>query len=214
MGDDLSAAREQNQMALDELKAEAARLSELEKGLRDEADRLLTASGLGEIVRTEGYEAVGSYVMHTMTWRDLDFEREVESPDWRTHWQLGARLAELPWVWKLHCADVYRQPGTTEGGLYWGLRLSDPAGGPVWKVDLWTARPGEFAEGSPHRARWAGLLTDEARFHILAIKEAVCGLPEYRREMLSVHIYEAVLDGGVRGLEQFKRWWRERERSD
>ena len=55
-------------------------------------------------------------------------------------------------------------------------------------------------------------LTEEARVHILAIKEAVCGLPEYRRELLSVHIYEAVLDRGVRGIEQFKDWWRARSR--
>jgi hypothetical protein len=57
-------------------------------------------------------------------------------------------------------------------------------------------------------------LTDEARFHILAIKEVVCGLPEYRREMLSVHIYEAVLDSGVREIEEFKRWWRAREQQE
>jgi len=185
----------------------------IDETLRREADRVLTASGLGEIVRTEGFEAVGSYAMHTMTWRDLDFERGQDPPDWRRHWQLGARLAGLPWVWKLHCTDAYRQPDTTDCGLYWGLRLSDPAGGPVWKVDLWTARPEEFAKASPNRARWASLLTDEARLHILAIKEAVCNAPEYRRQMLSVHIYEAVLDSGVRGVGEFKRWWRARVQS-
>ena len=93
-----------------------------------------------------------------------------------------------------------------------GLRLSNPAGGPVWKVDLWTARAEEFARGNPNRARWAALLTEESRVHILAIKEAVCGQPEYRRELLSIHIYEAVLDRGVRGIEQFWDWWRARSR--
>ncbi|MCK4304793.1 MAG: hypothetical protein KAY24_11200 [Candidatus Eisenbacteria sp.] len=193
--------------------AEKARLLGLDESLRSEADRMLRLSGLGRVLRLEGFEAVGSYAMRTMTWRDLDFERVEDTPDWNRHWQLGARLAEINWVWKFSCTDAYRQPSGTDQGLYWGLRLSDPAGGPVWKVDLWTLGQEEFAKGSPNRARWANLLTDEARFHILAIKEVVCGLPEYRREMLSVHIYEAVLDSGVREIEEFKRWWRAREQS-
>ena len=72
-------------------------------------------------------------------------------------------------------------------------------------------RAEEFARGSPNRGRWMSRLTEEARTHILGIKEVVCGLPEYRREMLSVHIYEAVLDCGVCGIEEFKRWWRARK---
>lgn len=186
--------------------AEAARFLALDGSLRDEADRVLDMSGLGDVLRVEGFKAVGSYVMRTMTWRDLDFEREEKAPSWSRHWELGAKLAKLAWVWKLHCTDAYRQPGSEDRGLYWGLRLSDPAGGPVWKVDLWTARAEEFARASPNRVRWGGLLTEEARVRILAIKKAVCGLPEYRREILAVHIYEAALDHGVRGLEEFDRW--------
>jgi len=193
--------------------ANKTRLLALDQGLRTEADRLLSASGLGEIVLGERYETVGSYVMRTMTWRDLDFERAEEEPDWERHWALGTRLARLSWVWKLHCTDAYRQPGGMDQGLYWGLRLCDPAGGSVWKVDLWTARAEEFAKGSPNRARWAGLLTEEMRFHILAIKESICHRPEYRREMLSVHVYEAVLDDGVRTTADFMRWWQRREGS-
>ena len=192
--------------------AEAARLLALDERLRSEATQMLHRSGLGEILRQEGFAAVGSYTMCTMTWRDLDFERTEDEPDWDRHWALGARLAKISWVWRLSCTHGYRQPGSTDEGLYWGLRLSDPAGGPVWKADLWTARAAEFARGSPNRGRWAQLLTEEARVRILAIKEAVCGLPEYRHEMLSVHIYEAVLDGGVRGIEQFMDWWRARSR--
>lgn len=189
-------------------RAEAARLLRLDEALRREADRLLSASGLGDILRQHGFIPVGSYIMRTMTWRDLDFERTEEAPDWSRHWELGARLARIVGVWKLSCADAYRQPGSTDNGLYWGLRLSEPAGGSAWKVDLWTARAEEFARGSPNRDRWASLLAEDARLHILAIKEAVCGLPEYRHEMLSAHVYEAVLDCGVTGVGEFRRWWR------
>ena len=136
---------------------EATRLLQLDERLRGEAPRMLHMSGLGEILRQEGFAAVGSYTMRTMTWRDLDLERTEDEPSWNRHWELGARLANVSWVWKLNCTDAYRQPDGTDYGLYWGLRLSDPAGGPVWKVDLWTARAAELARGSPNRARWAAL---------------------------------------------------------
>jgi len=187
---------------------ETSRLLELDEKLRAEADDVLDASGLGEILQSEGFRAVGSYTMRTMTWRDLDFDRAEDPPDWNRHWSLGARLAKSSWVWKFSCAHAYRQPGSADHGLYWGLRLSDPAGGPTLKVDMWTARAEEFSLATPNRTRWDDLLTDDTRSHILAIKEAVCALPEYRRDILSVHIYEAVLDCGVRGVHNFKRWWR------
>ena len=186
---------------------EFSRLLELDEGLRAEAGAMLDASGLGEILQSEGFQSVGSYTMRTMTWRDLDFERPEDTPDWNRHWTLGARLAMSSWIWKFSCANAYRQPESVDQGLYWGLRLSNPAGGPTWKVDLWTARAEEFASATPNRSRWADLLTDETRSHILTIKESVCALPEYRRDILSVHIYEAVLDCGIRGVHDFKRWW-------
>lgn len=186
------------------------RLFQLDEELHAEADRILAGSGLGEIIWDEGFEPQGSYVMRTMTWRDLDFERNQASPDWASHWVLGERLAATGWPWRASCINAYREPDTREHGLYWGLRVLDPsvgAGAPVWKIDLWTGRAEEFAAQCPHRHRWQAGMTDDDRYHILKIKEAVCTLPEYRKTMLSVHVYEAVLDCGVRGVEEFMQWW-------
>jgi hypothetical protein len=129
--------------------AEKARLLGLDENLRSEADRMLRVSGLGKGLRLEGFEAAASYAMRTMTWRDLDFERVEDTPDWNRHWQLGARLAKINWVWKFSCTVAYRQPSGTDQGLYWGLRLSDPASSPVWKADLWTARARRVRQGQP-----------------------------------------------------------------
>jgi hypothetical protein len=52
-------------------------------------------------------------------------------------------------------------------------------------------------------------MTEEARAEIIALKEALCCTPEYRHAILSVHVYEAVLEHGVGGYEQFMDWWRE-----
>ena len=197
---------------------EAARLFALDGALRAEADEVLGKSGIGGILAEGGYELVGSYVMRTMTWRDLDFER-YEEPDWPRHWEVGTQLAETGWCARLLCIDVYREASPEaqpDFGLYWGIRVADPhrtqpapPGDPtVWKLDVWTARPEEFL-GRDERAAWASAMTEEARSHILAIKEAVCKEPEYRHSMLSVHVYEAVLEQGVRGVEAFRDWWRE-----
>ncbi len=168
---------------------------------------MLEESGIGEILRTEGFKPVGSYVMKTMTWRDLDFERTDEKPDWQENWELGTKLAKIKWVWRLAAIDAYNDPRSTDEGYYWGVRASRPGEKDFWKLDLWTARREEFERGSPKRPLWERKLDEDKRYDILVIKEAVCNLPEYRNSILSVHIYEAVLDHGVRGIDEFREWW-------
>jgi hypothetical protein len=193
-------------------RAEAERLVALDTKLRAEADQMLAESGLGTIIAEAGYEAMGSYAMRTMTWRDLDFERIRGTPNWGDHWDLGRKLAETRWPWRQVCVDCYRDPRDPRGNsFYWGLRVSFPRNGPTWKLDLHTARASDFAPGRELRSNWLANLTDEARLHILAIKDAVWDRPEYRHTLFSVHIYEAVLDHGVRGLDAFMDWWRGRE---
>jgi hypothetical protein len=183
------------------------RLFSLDAGLRAEADKMLEESGLGRIIGEEGFKPVGSYAMRTMTWRDLDFERCDESPDWQEHWELGMKFAKLKWVWRLAAINAYKDPRNADEGHYWGLRASPPGAKDFWKLDLWTARREEFERGSPKRALWESRLNDDTRYDILVIKEAVCMLPEYRDSLLSIHIYEAVLEKGVRGIDEFWEWW-------
>jgi len=171
---------------------------------------MLARSGIGPILDRAGYRVVGSCPMHTMTWRDLDFERIQEAPDWGDHWAVGAKLAATGWPWRQVCTDHYRHPWRPEKGLYWGLRVTPPGGGDTWKLDLWTARAEEFASAMPKRRIWASLMTDENRSHVLAIKETVCADPEYRKSLLSVHVYEAVLENGIRDLDSFRSWWASR----
>lgn len=187
---------------------DTARLDHLDISIRQEADRFLQESGLGRIVSEAGFLPVGSYAMRVMSWRDLDFERMCDSPSWDDHWALGRALAETGWVWRASCVDAYRdQLNSGDSGLYWGIRASNPSGGPMWKLDLWTARPEEFAPGLERRALWAKRMTEEARLDIIEIKEALCHRPDYRKTVLSVHIYEAVLQNQIRGVEAFWDWW-------
>jgi hypothetical protein len=81
----------------------------------------------------------------------------------------------------------------------------------VWKLDLWRAPYEEFeAAAGAKRQLWQSLLNDETRSHILLIKDKLCRDPRYRKTLLSVHIYEAVLEYHIRGLDQFEGWWQAR----
>ncbi len=188
------------------------RLFALDAGLRTEADKFLQESGLGKIIREEGFHPVGSYVMKTMTWRDLDFERYDESPGWQEHWQLGTKLAKLKWVWRLAAINVYQDPRSKDEGLYWGLRASRPGEKDYWKLDIWTARKEEFERNAPKRPLWERQLDDDTRYEILVIKESVCMLPEYKDSLLSIDIYEAVLENGIKGVNEFWEWWKGRNK--
>ena len=213
---------------------DASRLFALDEGLRAEADQVLAESGIGAILNEYGYQPVGSYAMRTTTWRDLDFELPEDPPQRDIKWDFGSRLAGTGWCVRLQFEDFYRQelpeplrfrpapesPAVLdrllcECGLYWGARVLDPArrepaavGSPqVWKLDMWSAPSSVFAAGAERREQWARLLTDEARSYVLAIKEAVCHEPDYRKTMLSVHIYDAVLHCGIRDAAAFRQWW-------
>jgi hypothetical protein len=198
-----------------DLESEAADLFAREEALRAEADVMLVAAGIGRLLAEAGYVAVGSYAMRTMTWRDLDFECHADA-DREAHWEIGARLMRTGWCWRFSYINAYREG---QKGLYWGCRVADPAlPGPFskddprgWKLDVWRAPWEDFvASGVGRRERWAELMTEPKRATILAIKAAICHRPEYRDTMLSVHVYEAVLEQGVEDLDGFLSWWKAR----
>ncbi len=90
-------------------------------------------------------------------------------------------------------------------------REKAPPGDPaVWNLDVWTGRPEEFAAGVAPHAVWEAAMTEESRSHILALKEQLKTHPAYRKSLLSVHVYEAVLEHGVRGEQEFLEWWKAR----
>ena len=178
--------------------------------LHIEADLMLKDTGLGKIIGEAGYKPVGSYVMNTMTWRDLDFERIDKAPEWQSHLEFGKKLMQLDWIWEFDTMNTYITnyfPDLPKG-FYWGMRGEYPKGVPTWKFDLWTARAEELECGIPRMPGWMKKLTKDKRFYILAIKDVLCNTLEYRRTIKSVHIYEAVLEHDICALEDFREWWK------
>ncbi len=167
--------------------------------------------GLRAILAEYGYQAVGSYAMRTMTWRDLDYERPEESPDWPRHWEIGTQLAATGWCVRLNCVNHYWE-GWYLPGLYWGLRVADPRkcasaareDPTVWKMDLWSLPAEGYHRGRAQCEAWLSQMTEESRALLLAIKARH---PDYRRSLLSVHVYEGVLEHGAQSEEEFRVWW-------
>jgi len=186
------------------------RLFSIDTKLRLEADQLLEQSGIGEILLNEGFKPSGSYIMKTMIWRDLDFERIDANPNREQHWALGQKLARTGWIWGFRCIDAYKAHDIDDEGLYWGLQVANPLGGDTWKIDLWTLRFEELCRGSPKRDLWDSKLTEDSRYKILAIKEVLWNLPNYRKNLQSVHIYEAVLENNISTIDEFWDWWKKR----
>ncbi|MEN6547002.1 MAG: hypothetical protein ABFE07_13280 [Armatimonadia bacterium] len=195
---------------------EAERLFALDERLRREADEMLLASGIGSILDETGFTPVGSHVMHTMTWRDLDFERYGER-DPAAHWKLGEAIARSPWTFRAQFEDFFRKGDT---GYYWGFLAADPdfpgpvrRGHPlVWKLDVWQFPLTHRCANLNRRGPWQSLLSEESRGHVMALKETLCRDPRYGISLFSVDIYEAVLGQQIQDIQQFERWFEQRNK--
>jgi hypothetical protein len=188
----------------------------LNDNLHIEADLMLKETGLGKLINEAGYKPVGSYAMQTMTWRDLDFERIENPPNWQKHLRFGEKLMRIDWLWEVDSMNTIITDyfHALPKGYFWGMRGEYPKGEPTWKFDLWTARQEEFKRGNSRVTNWMSKLTEEKRFYILEIKDAICHTLEYRRTIHSVDIYEAVLDCDINTLEDFREWCKVKHAND
>jgi len=201
------------------MRPEAEELFALDEELRAEGQGVLTDSGIGAIIGEYGFTPVGSQVLRTMTWRDLDFERPESPPDWDGHWELGRRLAMTGWPVRMVCTNNHRAAFGIRS-LYWGLRIADPARpGPIdvydtniWKIDLHSLAPEDVEAGVRRTEQWLSEMTEERRAAIIAIKHALRQSGEYHTTATSIHVYQAVLEHGVTAVEGFRRWWDENVR--
>ncbi|HZR22047.1 MAG TPA: hypothetical protein VFA59_00575 [Vicinamibacterales bacterium] len=175
----------------------------VDASLRAEADRLL-ASGLRDALEAFGtVHLMGSYTLKLMVWRDLDIHIVQPQITAREFFELGGRIAEAVHPAKMHYRnELVMQSTGLPRGLYWGVYLGDERKG-AWKIDVWMTDEAGFAAPHDFQERVRHALTDERRHTILRIKSAVWTHPEYRRGFSSADIYRAVIDDGVREVDEF-----------
>lgn len=173
-------------------------------------DLMRVLGAIGEVM------LVGSVRTGLMTWPDIDVNVLCRVPDPDAIWAGMRPLASHPRVRKLRWSNesdgfsTHADPG--DHGYYVGIHYyaDGSRSGEMWKIDCW------FLRDDPPRPEVALIdrlqrdLTDETRLAILRIKDAWWNRPAYRDTVLSVDIYEAVLDHGVRTPEEFDAWLRAR----
>ncbi|MFC1572200.1 hypothetical protein ACFL6M_01250 [Candidatus Eisenbacteria bacterium] len=175
--------------------------------LKAEADALLETTGLMAILANYGeVYPTGSYLYDLMTWRDLDLCVATEAPDVASAFRLGAEIAANPLVGAMYFRNefVLKTEGNPEA-MFLCVEYFPPKGG-KWKVDILISTPDVVDRVLQPGRDLLARITAETRRAILQIKSALTTRPEYRREYGSREIYRAVLDDGVRNLEQWKMW--------
>jgi len=88
--------------------------------------------------------------------------------------------------------------------MYWGIRLGDIQAG-AWKIEIWHLAEQDYQDQLRYCDMMKNSLTEETRRAIIEIKSHFCMKPGYRNTITSDYIYKAVLQHGVRNVEQFRQ---------
>jgi len=167
--------------------------------LRSEAYEITKRLGLLEMMGRHGRaEMVGSVALNLVVKRDIDLH--LLTPEANLLAVIDALYHEL--IEREDVSEVRISDYRAEGGIKLGIdAYNGPSGD--WSIDLWvTNRPEAtaFAETAYLRQR----LTTEHRRAILVLKRHYHALGQLRHG-LSTRIYHAVLESGVRTVEEFER---------
>jgi hypothetical protein len=183
----------------------ASDLLQRQEALQAEAHTVLADLDLMALLARAGQPVlVGSAALGLMTWRDIDVE--VYCNPWSADhaFETMRPLASYARVKKLRYSNEsgpLRSAGLPDG-YYWGVRCYTEAG-EEWKIDVWFLPDGAPRPGMAPTHAIPERLTPERRLAILWIKDVWHRLPAYRHRVLSVDIYDAVLEHGVRTPAEF-----------
>lgn len=144
---------------------------------------------------------VGAVAYGLVVAPDIDLEIFCDTPRIEDGFEVLRACALHPRVCKARFSNDLAGPNL---GLYWQLRYRHEDG-QEWKIDMWSMRgehPGPLSSDLVEPMKRA--LNDETRAAILEIKEELLREPE--AGCGSIHIYRAVLAGGVRTPAEFRKW--------
>jgi hypothetical protein len=187
------------------------RLDQLNASLKSEADIILYNHDILGLLAPHGTPVLlGSYMLNTMTWADLDFYLIRDEPDPADFFELGKKMLRVLHPLRLdYHNNLSGHWPQFPRGLYWGVRTSH--GLPQqWKIDVWCLGPVLAQKLMDEQAALRDRITPETRQAILRIKSRFCTHPRYHMGFASWDIYTAVLDRGMRTAEDFEEVLREK----
>ncbi len=178
-------------------------LLQLAERSRLRAEAVLAASDICNIWRSVGAEPhlVGSLRTGLlMTHRDIDIHIYSAPFTLQDSFTAMARLTANPAITRLECVNLLH---TEECCVEWHAWQRD-SDGELWQIDMI-----HMPKGSPYDGYFESVadairaaLTPETRTAILRLKYETPA----EEKIMGIEYYQAVLEGGVRTLAEFRRW--------
>lgn len=143
-----------------------------------------------------------------MAWEDIDIVVKCE-PDYDHFLDVVNLLFKEEKVYSLNIQDFRKSihPDRPQG-IYCGvqyLKREDV----FWKIDIWFL-PQSSSEDVVKEVR--NKLNDDTREIILTIKNEMREKTKHGKEVSGMDVYKAVLDAGVKNLEEFKEYLKKQGR--
>lgn len=185
-------------------------LLEKQAELHKEATTLLEDTLLPILEKYGKVLVGGSYSYKLLNHPDLDIDIVSEDSSKDHFSKLCSELIKLDFTSKFKSADRVNFPHTHAGKRPFGYWISPDInfGDNVWKLDIWLQKP-EWHTGDTNRyAEELLTATDEQRMAILSLKAELIGMDFYGvgKEFVSVDVYEGVIRGGVRTVDELRHF--------
>ncbi len=173
--------------------------------LRAQADVMLEGTGIMDVFAKHGRASPieGSYQYELMMYPDLDIGLVADTITKQDFANLLADLAVHPAVRKLSTADTINfVPKRPLPKGYW-IGIEIPFEGDHWGIDCWFQQLDWGSEQEGDYTERLLALGQDGKDAVLAIKYELIRNGTYGKRYLSNDVYDAVLDHGVRSVEDF-----------
>ncbi len=186
------------------------RLLEKSKELKAQADKILEESGIVEILKDYGEVKLGgSYALDVMLRPDIDLFVITKTHNWGKVLDIHAKIMRLKYFRDFNFAnwvDFEDQAVTPMKGYYFQPWV--PINDQLWKMDIWliTSEYDRTIELTEYYKKLLDQETDDRkRVAILEIKEVMRKDEKYVKGVDGKLIYSAVLEKGIKDVEEFKK---------
>lgn len=174
------------------------------KRYHDTADKILKSTGLLDLLSRYGeVKPIGAYSYDLMLSGDIDIHVYSDNHCKQKAVEILNQLISIGKFQKVEIDDLVSFPKFKDlpNGYYIGLRI--PVDGFVerWRVDIWFLASGDLSSMKHYEIFKQGIKPDQ--------KKIIMELKQYKKDnnlkFPSTVIYDAVMEEGIKSLEEFKK---------
>ena len=168
--------------------------------IKEETDLILYDRGLYKIFEKYGTaKFTGSYELDLMIKKDLDVTIVTKDISLEEFFNLGGEISSLLKPHSMFFRNTKVKPISKrpKEGYYWGVQFDD------WKIDLWAIDEQIYSGSVRYIDSVAGKITEENKKTILELKYLFIDNKDYGSKFSSREVYEAVLNNGVKTVDEF-----------